>query len=178
MCGCPRLLLPSQVVTLEALLQQNNDAPDKRGGGGEAQGGASGGKGAQGLTYVMASGGRLWSTALRMESQRAEGAAERTVRWVRRLCACACTCVCECVRLHPSGCVRGVEWLAAGGAASGTTEQQRQVDCLPGRASLRATHLPHTPCPPSPTRLPTCLPTCPPFPSRIAARLQPGRQPS
>ena len=36
----------------------------------------------QGLTYVMATGGKLWSTALRMESQRTEGAAERSVRWV------------------------------------------------------------------------------------------------
>ncbi len=67
-----------QVVTLEALLQQSNTPEkDKR----ASDPGAAGGKGAQGLTYVMASGGRLWSTALRLESQRAEGAAERTIRW-------------------------------------------------------------------------------------------------
>lgn len=68
-----------QVVTLEALLQQNN-SPDKEARATDV-GGAVGGKGAQGLTYVMASGGKLWSTALRMESQRAEGVAERTIRW-------------------------------------------------------------------------------------------------
>jgi hypothetical protein len=72
--ACPP---PLQVVTLEALLQQNN-TPDKRVSD-------AGGKGAQGLTYVTASGGKLWSTALRMESQRAEGAAERTVRWAPEL---------------------------------------------------------------------------------------------
>lgn len=66
-----------QVVTLEALLQQSN-TPDKDRRASEP--GAAGGKGAQGLTYVMASGGRLWSTALRLESQRAEGASERTIR--------------------------------------------------------------------------------------------------
>ena len=59
------------MVTLEALLQQ---------GGGEGGGAEAGGKGAQGLTYVMASSGKLWSTALRMDSRKAEGAAERTVR--------------------------------------------------------------------------------------------------
>lgn len=37
-------------------------------------------KGAQGLTYVMAAAGRLWSTALRLEATRAEGTAERNVR--------------------------------------------------------------------------------------------------
>ncbi|KAL4432170.1 hypothetical protein ABPG77_005932 [Micractinium sp. CCAP 211/92] len=72
----PVVALPAQVVTLEALLQQSNTPEkDKR----ASDPGAAGGKGAQGLTYVMASGGRLWSTALRLESQRAEGAAERTI---------------------------------------------------------------------------------------------------
>lgn len=34
----------------------------------------------QGLTYVSASSGRLWSTALRMDSSKAEGAAKSVVR--------------------------------------------------------------------------------------------------
>ena len=34
----------------------------------------------QGLTYVLASSGRLWSTALRMDSSKAEGAAKSVVR--------------------------------------------------------------------------------------------------
>lgn len=64
------------MVTLEALLQQNSQAsPDRASGTGD-----TGGKGAQGLTYVTASSGRLWSTAMRMGSQKADGAAERTVR--------------------------------------------------------------------------------------------------
>ena len=66
-----------QVVTLEALLKQGSEeAP----GGGAGGAGGAGSRGAQGLTYVTASGGRLWSSALRMDSQRAEGASERTVR--------------------------------------------------------------------------------------------------
>eukprot|EP00887_Chlorella_sp_A99_P005680 scaffold1.g5680.t1 len=69
--------LPAQVVTLEALMA--GAAADKGGAGGK-EGRPEGGRGAQGLTYVMAAGGRLWSTALRLESQRAEGAAERSVR--------------------------------------------------------------------------------------------------
>ncbi|KAL4855688.1 hypothetical protein ACK3TF_003771 [Chlorella vulgaris] len=79
----PVVALPAQVVTLEALLQQSTgDAAggDKAGAAAAADGGGGGGgKGALGLTYVMASGGKLWSTALRMESKRAEGGAERTV---------------------------------------------------------------------------------------------------
>jgi hypothetical protein len=76
----PVVALPAQVVTLEALLQQGGGGGEGAPGGGAKPGGDGGAKGAQGLTYVMASGGRLWSTALRMESQRAQGAAERTVK--------------------------------------------------------------------------------------------------
>lgn len=66
------------MVTLEALLQQNNAATEDRRGS-EA---AAGAKGALGLTYVTATAGRLWSSALRMDSQKVESAAERTVRCV------------------------------------------------------------------------------------------------
>ena len=84
------------MVTLEALLQQNNTPEKERRA---TDPGGAGGKGAQGLTYVMASGGRLWSTALRLESQRAEGAAERTVR-----CGPGCT---GCATLPASGAGQG-----------------------------------------------------------------------
>jgi hypothetical protein len=110
----PVVALPAQVVTLEALLQQSTgDAAggDKAGAAAAADGGGGGGgKGALGLTYVMASGGKLWSTALRMESKRAEGGAERTVRcdllagWLAGWLACCRSgggvvvcCVCVCV---------------------------------------------------------------------------------
>ena len=79
----PVVALPAQVVTLEALLQQGEGKGGGGGGGAAAAAAAGEAKGAQGLTYVMASGGKLWSTALRMGSQRAEGAAERTVRCAR-----------------------------------------------------------------------------------------------
>lgn len=68
--------LPSQVVTLEALMQKAANAKVEGQGQGQAGGG---GRGAQGFTYVMAVGGKLWSTALRLESRSKEGASERTV---------------------------------------------------------------------------------------------------
>lgn len=73
--------LPAQVMTLEALMhaseakesqegkekEKEGAAPPKESAGGTAP--VPGGKGAQGLTYVMATQGKLWSTALRMESR-------------------------------------------------------------------------------------------------------------
>lgn len=76
-------LWAAQVVTLEALLKQGSEDP-KAGDAGAAAAGSSASRAAQGLTYVTAAGGRLWSAALRMDSQRAEGASERTIRCAGR----------------------------------------------------------------------------------------------
>lgn len=69
--------LPAQVLTLEALMHATGGKEEE--GGAEGSPGAKEGqkekaaavrsKGAQGLTYVMASAGKLWSTAYRMESR-------------------------------------------------------------------------------------------------------------
>ena len=72
--------LPAQVMTLEALMhasEAKEGQEDQKGVGksGEKAGSSNAapsvpsGKGAQGLTYVMAAQGKLWSTALRMESK-------------------------------------------------------------------------------------------------------------
>lgn len=66
--------LPAQVMTLEALMHAS-EAKEEQAAAAAAAGGAVGssaapaGKGALGLTYVMATQGKLWSTALRMESR-------------------------------------------------------------------------------------------------------------
>jgi hypothetical protein len=64
--------LPAQVMTLEALMHASEAKEEQAAAvGGAAAAGASvpAGKGALGLTYVMATQGKLWSTALRMESR-------------------------------------------------------------------------------------------------------------
>jgi hypothetical protein len=63
--------LPAQVMTLEALMHAS-EAKEEQAAAAAASGAASAapaGKGALGLTYVMATQGKLWSTALRMESR-------------------------------------------------------------------------------------------------------------
>jgi hypothetical protein len=66
--------LPAQVMTLEALMHAS-EAKEEQAAAGSGNGAAGGsgaapaGKGALGLTYVMATQGKLWSTALRMESR-------------------------------------------------------------------------------------------------------------
>lgn len=73
--------LPAQVMTLEALMQASEAKEEQAAAasGAAASTAAPAGKGALGLTYVMATQGKLWSTALRMESRAKTGATERTV---------------------------------------------------------------------------------------------------
>ena len=65
--------LPAQVLTLEALMHAAGDKTEEGGKEGESAAAPAapppGSKGAQGLTYVMATGGKLYSTAYRMESR-------------------------------------------------------------------------------------------------------------
>lgn len=131
--------LPAQVVTLEALMTQQGAAAaaaasgDKAGGGGGE--GAPGSKGAQGLTYVTAAGGRLWSSALRLEAQRAEGAAERSVRLQAAPPEAIATLdhpggpVLAC---SPSGRSISVVWpQVGGGLMAGTTRGALGCRCCP-----------------------------------------------
>ena len=114
----------------------------------------------QGLTYVLASSGRLWSTALRMDSSKAEGAAKSVVR-----CAPDSMLRCTALALECSSLASRI-----GGSCS-------KMDCHTPhsrRALLHPAAWPPAlgrPSPPWTTPAARCWPVPPPAaPSRLSGR--------